>query len=93
MNRFGEIADELTDLLEELDRPELAGEGRRLKGALQKAFARACEAERTMRQRAEAEAPAAEVAVRAQPVFTAQVIDLAHVWAGGGRERARRSNG
>jgi hypothetical protein len=48
MNRFGEIADQLTELLEELDRPDLAPDAQALKRALKKAVARACEADRAL---------------------------------------------
>jgi hypothetical protein len=55
MNRFGEIADELTELIEELDRPNLAVEAAALKVALERAFAKACVAERALRLKQEAE--------------------------------------
>jgi hypothetical protein len=55
MNRFGEIADELTELIEELDQPGLSRDARALKAALQRAFAKACEAERAMRLKEQAE--------------------------------------
>jgi len=54
MNRFGEIADELTDLIEEMDQPHLAAEAEGLKIALERAFAKACEAERVLRRKQEA---------------------------------------
>ena len=53
MNRFGEIADELTDLIEELDQPHLVKEAAGLKIALERAFAKACEAERVLRRKQE----------------------------------------
>jgi hypothetical protein len=49
MNRFGEIADELTDLIEELELHAPLAEVKPLKAALQRAFAKACEAERALR--------------------------------------------
>jgi hypothetical protein len=52
MNRFGEIADELTDLIEELERESLSDESAALKLALERAFDRACEAERGLRLKA-----------------------------------------
>lgn len=55
MNRLGEIADELTELIEELDRPELAAVAGALKVALERAFEKACIAERTLRLNQEAE--------------------------------------
>jgi hypothetical protein len=54
MNRFGEIADEITELIEELERADLAAAGRPLKAALERAFARACESERRLRLHTEA---------------------------------------
>jgi len=54
MNRFGQIADELTDLIEELDHLDLVGESGPLKAALQRAFAKACEAERVLRLKTQA---------------------------------------
>lgn len=52
------MADELTDMLEELERNDLAPDAKRLKAALERAFVRACEAERSLRQRSAAQAPA-----------------------------------
>jgi hypothetical protein len=66
MNRFGEIADELTDLIEELDQADLAQDGAALKLVLERAFIKACEAERALRRRAEAEPKPAPTAVRAR---------------------------
>ena len=55
MNRFGEIADELTELIEELDQPGLSADARALKAALQRAFSKACQAERAARLNEQAE--------------------------------------
>jgi hypothetical protein len=55
MNRFGEIADELTDLIEELEAPGLASESKALRAALARAFSKACEAERVLRLKQQAE--------------------------------------
>jgi len=49
MNRFGEIADELTELMEELEQGALSAQAKALKTALQRAVDRACEAERVLR--------------------------------------------
>ena len=49
MNRFGEIADEMTELLEELEHPRYAAYATPLRRVLERAFARACEAERVAR--------------------------------------------
>jgi hypothetical protein len=49
MNRFGEIADELTELMEELEQGPLSAQAKALKAALQRAVYRACEAERVLR--------------------------------------------
>ena len=49
MNRFGEIADELTELMEELEQGALSAPAKALKTALQRAVDRACEAERVLR--------------------------------------------
>lgn len=105
MNRFGEIADELTDLIEELDSPELAAEAKRLKVALERAFARACEAERSLRQKTEA-SPARGQPIRRGPVvrraatglamsgpgLSGQVIELPASWRGAALARTRRLN-
>jgi hypothetical protein len=75
MNRFGEIADELTDLIEELERADLAVDGKGLKLALERAFAKACEAERAQRLRRVADPRAgrprgrADVRAEAEPVM------------------------
>ncbi|MDR3512558.1 MAG: hypothetical protein P4L73_13065 [Caulobacteraceae bacterium] len=66
MNRFGEIADELTDLIEELERSDLAGESKRLRVALARAFDRACEADRSLRLKTEAMGHAVPPARRAR---------------------------
>jgi hypothetical protein len=90
MNRFGEIADELTDLIEELDQLGLASEanGQALKAALMRAFAKACEAERATRLKAERE-PLAEkrracarrpVRAEAKPLVSGVVIELPLEW-------------
>jgi hypothetical protein len=73
MNRFGEIADELTDLIEELDQPLLAPEGRALKTALMRAFTKACEAERAARLRTESEPLQEKRRVRARRPASAEV--------------------
>jgi hypothetical protein len=91
MNRFGEIADELTDLIEELDRTEPGAGIKALKAALERAFARACEAERALRLKTEAEAraggaparpkrPAAGASAAAKPPRSAIVIELPRPW-------------
>jgi hypothetical protein len=49
MNRFGEIADELTELMEELEQGALSAHSKALRTALQRAADRACEAERVLR--------------------------------------------
>lgn len=85
MNRFGEIADELTELIEELDQPELAKEAAALKLALQRAFTKACLAERAYRHKCgETPRPAlgpqrrrAQVADRPS---TGVVIELPRAW-------------
>jgi len=64
MNRFGEIADELTDLIEELDQADLAQDGGALKLILERAFIKACEAERAMRRKAESEPKPTAVSTR-----------------------------
>jgi hypothetical protein len=66
MNRFGEIADELTELIEELEQPGLAAEAAALRAALQRAFGRACEADRARRTK-EAGAEPATVAAAPRP--------------------------
>jgi hypothetical protein len=66
MNRYGEIADELTELVEELDGPDAPREVRLLKAALQRAFARACEAERMLRLQEQAVPVLARPAPRAR---------------------------
>jgi ATP/maltotriose-dependent transcriptional regulator MalT len=55
MNRFGEIADELTELMEELEQGPLSAQAKALKAALQRAVDRACEAERLLRAEEEAQ--------------------------------------
>jgi hypothetical protein len=95
MNRFGEIADELTELMEELDHPDLAPDAKRLLAALERAFARACEAERALRLRHEAQplvrrARAARSA--AAPALSAQVIELPRAWRPRPAAQARRLN-
>jgi len=55
MNRFGEIADELNELIEELERGPLAARSKALRSALQRAADRACEAERVLRAEEEAQ--------------------------------------
>jgi hypothetical protein len=97
MNRFGEIADELTDLIEELDDPRLAEAAGPLQTALERAFARACEAERALRKAAEAER-AKEVravgarwdrASRAPPKEGGVVIRLPVAWRGAPRGQSQ----
>jgi len=89
MNRFGEIADELTDLIEEIEQSDLSIDGEQLKLALQRAFAKACQAERTLRERAEAEpAPApqrrrANARPEPQQPSAGVVIQLPANWRGG----------
>ncbi len=51
MNRFGEIADELTDLVIELEEPRYEADAQALLRALQRAFDQACLAERVVRRR------------------------------------------
>jgi hypothetical protein len=84
MNRFGEIADELTDLIEEMEGPELAQEGRALKAALERAFVRACEAERALRRRIDAAPTPAKIPRRrlaaAELPRTGVVIELPLAW-------------
>jgi hypothetical protein len=93
MNRFGEIADELTELIEELDRGELAGKSRALKSALERAFARACEAERVLRaqQEAEPKMPQRAVSAGARPLRAVEVsgvvIQLPRAWRVGANSR------
>jgi hypothetical protein len=53
MTRFGEIADELTELIEDLGRAPMAQDSEPLRAALQRAFVQACLAERTVRRRSE----------------------------------------
>lgn len=81
MNRFGEIADELTDILEELEQADLAPEAKRLKAALERAFLRACEAERSLRMKS-ADQPLALPRRRAgvDTGRSAEVISLARRW-------------
>ena len=95
MNRFGEIADELTDLIEELEQSHLAADGKGLKLALERAFAKACQAERLVRERQEAEPETVRPRRRAngpaepsRPT-TGVVITLPTRWRGGA-ERLRR---
>jgi hypothetical protein len=88
MNRFGEIADELTDLIEEMERSGLAADGRAVKLALERAFAKACEAERSLRLRQEAAPKAARPRRRAGARAEASpsmgvVIELPSNWRGG----------
>lgn len=88
MNRFGEIADELTELIEELDQPHLAAEAAGLKVALERAFARACEAERVLRRKQEAEPKPMRRAVQSRrrimmggaDARTGVVIELPLAW-------------
>lgn len=88
MNCFGEIADELTDLIEELDQPRLASEGRALKAALMRAFAKACEAERAARLKAESDPLPEKLRVRArrparpeaEPRVSGVVIKMPLAW-------------
>ena len=49
MNRFGEIADELTELIEELEGSDLADRAGPLAAALERAYVQACLAERRLR--------------------------------------------
>jgi hypothetical protein len=49
MNRYGEIADELTDFIEEVASMGRNAQAEALKAALERAFAKACEAERALR--------------------------------------------
>jgi hypothetical protein len=90
MNRFGEIADELTDLIEEMERSDIAADGKALKLVLERAFAKACEAERALRLRQEAEPKAVRLRRRAgarveveAPPATGVVIELPPNWRGG----------
>jgi hypothetical protein len=53
MNRFGQIADELSELIEELETPALKPDSTALRRALQRAFVQACLAEQAMRRREE----------------------------------------
>jgi hypothetical protein len=55
MNRFGEIADELTELMEELEQGPLSAQAKALKTALRRAVDRACEAERVLRAEEDAQ--------------------------------------
>jgi hypothetical protein len=78
MNRFGEIADELTDLIEELDHPDLADFAQPLRQALERAFIRACEAERRVRLESPARVPGKRPALVDRPdQRTAVVIAFA----------------
>jgi len=89
MNRFGEIADELTELIEEIERSDMAVEGKALKLALERAFAKACEAERVLRARAETQPKAARPRRRAaggpapEAPGAGVVIQLPANWRGG----------
>jgi len=62
MHRFGEIADELTDLIEELELPTYRDDARVLIKDLQRAFHSACLADRAVRE------SKAAAAVRAKTV-------------------------
>ena len=66
MNRFGEIADELTELIEELEQGALSAQAKALKMALQRAVDRACEAERVLRVEEDAQPRAPRRARRVQ---------------------------
>ncbi len=88
MNRFGQIADELTDLIEELDHPDLVSGAGPLKAALQRAFAKACEAERVLRLKKQAEPRLERAASPGRPGFGV-VIELPLAWRPGAA-RARR---
>ena len=98
MNRLGEIADELTELIEELEQSNLAGETGALRAALQRAFAKACEAERVQRRKEPAvpridKRPASPRAraLAPEPVGSGVVIELRRSWRFGAA-RARRLN-
>lgn len=80
MNRFGEIADDLTDMLEELERAELAPEARLLKTALERAFVRACEAERSLRLKSAEPVLARAHRRRVDTSRSAEVISLPRRW-------------
>jgi hypothetical protein len=50
MNRFGEMADELSELIEELEASPFQQDAIALCGALQRAFVHACLADQKMRR-------------------------------------------
>jgi hypothetical protein len=54
MNKFGQLADDLTDMIEELEASEHADLATPLCRALQRAFIKACELDRLLRKRHEA---------------------------------------
>jgi hypothetical protein len=97
MNRFGEIADELIDLIEELDDPALADLGEALRTALERACARACEAERSLRLQAQAAPQSGQRAVgrahrqsaMVQTETGSAVIIQLRAWRGEAGPRAR----
>lgn len=90
MNRFGEIADELTELIEELEHGPLSAQASALKAALQRAVNRACEAERVLRAEEDARPKAPRMPKRvswaggvgATPAVAASgvVIQLPRAW-------------
>ena len=55
MTPFGALADELTEAIEGIENSSHAADATALCRALQQAFKRACELDRTLRKRAEAE--------------------------------------
>lgn len=98
MNRFGEIADELTELIEELEHGPLAVQAKGLNAALQRACDKACEAERVLRAVQDAEPKMPKLAVRARGganvahelAVSGVVIQLPRAWRGAAS--ARRLN-
>ena len=58
MNRYGELADELTDMIEEMEAPGRREEARVLVRHLQRAFQETCMLDRQVRHRALAKADA-----------------------------------
>lgn len=60
MDYFGRLADELIEIIEELERPAYLADSEGLRRALDKAVAKANLAARVRRKRREAEAPLAD---------------------------------
>ncbi|MCC7268912.1 MAG: hypothetical protein IT546_16440 [Caulobacteraceae bacterium] len=59
MDYLGRLADDLTEIIEELERPVYLADSEALRRALEKAVAEANRAARTRRKRLEGEAPLA----------------------------------